>query len=177
MVHRCGDYSGFTSDKLSSQMNNPSCFYVYYTREEYRSKYITGAILYSQSYMWSLGGTTICNYAICMKLEVNNINKCHPAFHSECPGFFWRIWSWEKMRSVRSDRRQVELRRLGKKLSVLGKANSLCKIVKCCVFCLFVKGSFTIIDIYESVQRVLFLMTPSPKAYSKMLIFFQSHIY
>ena len=36
------------------------------------------------------------------------------------------------------------------------------------------KGSFTIIDIYESVQRVRFLMTPSPysKAYSKMLIFF-----
>ena len=37
------------------------------------------------------------------------------------------------------------------------------------------KGSFTIIDIYESVQRVRFLMTPSPshKAYSKMLIFFK----
>ena len=30
---------------------------------------------------------------------------------------------------------------------------------------------------YESVQRVLFLFTPSPspKAYSKMLIFFQIH--
>ena len=48
----------------SSQINTPSCFYVCYTREEYRSKYITGAILDSQSYMWSLGGTTICNYAI-----------------------------------------------------------------------------------------------------------------
>ena len=36
------------------------------------------------------------------------------------------------------------------------------------------KESFTIIDIYESVQRVLFLFTPSPspKGYSKMLIFF-----
>ena len=35
------------------------------------------------------------------------------------------------------------------------------------------KGSFTIIDIYESVHSVRFLMTPSPspKAYSKMLIF------
>ena len=43
------------------------------------------------------------------------------------------------------------------------------------------KGSFTIIiiiDIYESVQRVRFSMThsPYPKEYSKMLIFFQSHI-
>ena len=50
------------------------------------------------------------------------------------------------MRSVRSvpdcalsDRRQVELTRLGNQLPVLGKANSLCKIVKWCVFCLFVK--------------------------------------
>ena len=48
--------------------------------------------------------------------------------------FFWYL-ELEKMRSVRSDRRQVEL---GNKLPVLGKANSLCKIVKCCVFCLFV---------------------------------------
>ena len=40
---------------------------------------------------------------------------------------------------MRSDRRQVELRQLGNQLPVLGKANSLCKIVKCCVFCLFVK--------------------------------------
>ena len=39
------------------------------------------------------------------------------------------------------------------------------------------KGSFTIIDIYESVHSVRFLMTPSPKSYSKMLIFFQSHVY
>ena len=30
-----------------------------------------------------------------------------------------------------------------------------------------IKGTFTIIDIYESVQRLLFLITPSPKcAYS-----------
>ena len=37
------------------------------------------------------------------------------------------------------------------------------------------KGSFTIINIYEIVQRVLFFITPSPlpKAYSKMLIFFK----
>ena len=37
------------------------------------------------------------------------------------------------------------------------------------------KGSFTIIDIYESVHSVRFLMTPSPKAYSKMLIFSKSY--
>ena len=35
------------------------------------------------------------------------------------------------MRSVQC---QVELRRLGNQFSVLGKANLLCKLVKCCVF-------------------------------------------
>ena len=40
---------------------------------------------------------------------------------------------------MRSFQLQVELRRLGKQLPVLGKANSLFKLVKCCVFCLFVK--------------------------------------
>ena len=35
------------------------------------------------------------------------------------------------MRSMRSFQRQVELRRLGNQLPVLGKANSLCKIVNC----------------------------------------------
>ena len=34
------------------------------------------------------------------------------------------------MRSMRSVQCQVELRRLGNQLPVLGKANSLCKIVK-----------------------------------------------
>ena len=43
------------------------------------------------------------------------------------------------MRSVRSAQRQVELRRLGNQLPVPGEANLLCKIVKCCVFCQFVK--------------------------------------
>ena len=38
-----------------------------------------------------------------------------------------------------SAQRQVELRGRGNQLPVLGKANSLCKIVKLCVFCLFVK--------------------------------------
>ena len=32
------------------------------------------------------------------------------------------------MRSMRSDQRQVELRRLGNQLPVLGKANSLCEV-------------------------------------------------
>ena len=51
-----------------------------------------------------------------------------------------RLFSYfelEKMRSMRSVQRQVELRRLDNQLPVLGKPNSLCKIVKLCVFCLF----------------------------------------
>ena len=40
-------------------------------------------------------------------------------------------------------------------------------------YCQCHKVSFTIIDIYESIHRVRFLMTPSPKAYYKMLIFFK----
>ena len=39
---------------------------------------------------------------------------------------------------MRSVQRSVELRRLGNQLPVLGNANSLWKIVKLCVFCLFV---------------------------------------
>ena len=40
---------------------------------------------------------------------------------------------------MRSVQHQVELRSLGNQLPVLGKANSLCKIVKCCVFaCLLI---------------------------------------
>ena len=34
----------------------------------------------------------------------------------------------KKMRSMRSAQRQVELRRLGNQLPVLGKANSLCEV-------------------------------------------------
>ena len=40
------------------------------------------------------------------------------------------------MRSMRSVQRQVGLRRLGNQIPVLGKANSLCKSVNKCVFCL-----------------------------------------
>ena len=40
---------------------------------------------------------------------------------------------------MRSDQRQVELRRLGNHLPVLGKANSLCKMV-CVLACLFRVG-------------------------------------
>ena len=43
------------------------------------------------------------------------------------------------MRLMRSAQLQVELRRLGNQHPVLVKANSLCKIVKFGVFCLFVK--------------------------------------
>ena len=43
------------------------------------------------------------------------------------------------MRSMHSAQRKVELRRLGNHLPVLGNANSFCKMVKLCVFCLFVK--------------------------------------
>ena len=57
------------------------------------------------------------------------------AFHLICPAFL-AFLELEKMRSMRSAQRQVELRRLGNQLQVLGKANSLCKVVKCCVFCL-----------------------------------------
>ena len=42
------------------------------------------------------------------------------------------------MGSMHSVQRKVELRRLGNQLPVLGKADSLCKIVKLFVFCLFV---------------------------------------
>ena len=55
-----------------------------------------------------------------------------PAFHFKLPAFFC-VFPVEKMRSAQH---QVELRRLGNQLPVLGKANSLSKIVKCCVFCL-----------------------------------------
>ena len=53
--------------------------------------------------------------------------------------FFVCVFRVGKMRLRHSAQRQVELRRLGNQLPVLGKANSLWKIVKCCVFCLFVK--------------------------------------
>ena len=43
------------------------------------------------------------------------------------------------MRSMRSAQCQVDLRWLGNQLPVFSKANSLCKIVKFGVFCLFVK--------------------------------------
>ena len=43
------------------------------------------------------------------------------------------------MRSLHSAQRKVELRRLGNLLTVPGTANSFCKSVKLCVFCLFVK--------------------------------------
>ena len=47
---------------------------------------------------------------------------------------FFCVFRVEKTRPMRSFQRQVELRRLGNHIPVLGKANSLCTIVKCCVF-------------------------------------------
>ena len=50
------------------------------------------------------------------------------------------------MHSMRSDQRQVELRRLGNQIPVLGKDNSLCKIV-CVLACLFRRGRARVKDI------------------------------
>ena len=52
---------------------------------------------------------------------------------------FLAYFELEKIHSMRSFQRQVELRRLDNQLPVLDKANSLFKLVQCCVFCLFVK--------------------------------------
>ena len=49
-----------------------------------------------------------------------------------------RYLTLEKMRSSHSAQRKVELRRLGNRLPLLGKAFSFCKILSC-VCCLFVK--------------------------------------
>ena len=57
------------------------------------------------------------------------------AFHLKCPAFF-AYFEFGKMRSAQP---QVEIRRLGNQLPVLGKANSLSNIKKLCVFCLLVK--------------------------------------
>ena len=78
-----------------------------------------------------------------------------PAFHLKCPTYF-AYFELEKMRSMRSAQRQVELRRPGNQLPVLGKANSLCKIVKWCVFCLFrLRTSVGTIHRYIDVSRYL----------------------
>ena len=57
------------------------------------------------------------------------------AFHLKCPVFF-PYFELGKVRPMRSAQLQVELRRLDNQRPKLGKGNSLCKIVKCCVFCL-----------------------------------------
>ena len=61
-----------------------------------------------------------------------------PVFHLKCPAFLAYL-ELEKVYPMRSFQCQVELRRFGNQLPVLGKANSLFKLVKCCVFCMFVK--------------------------------------
>ena len=61
------------------------------------------------------------------------------------------------MSLMRSFQRQVELRRLGNQLPMLGKANSHCKIVKCCVFCLFIKLRLSpgCVDLGIKISRVI----------------------
>ena len=55
--------------------------------------------------------------------------------------------------------------------SVLRRRSKHCWVCLTPSYGLVVKGSFTIIDICESVHSVRFLMTHSPSAYSKILIF------
>ena len=69
-----GDLSGFTSDKLSSQSKIRHLTFIRLLQGKSTAVNILPEQIDLQSYMWSLGGTTICIYAICMKLEVNNIN-------------------------------------------------------------------------------------------------------
>ena len=71
--------------------------------------------------------------------DVNSRFLAPSRFSRFSPAFFKSILLKKKMRYMSSVQRQVELRRLGNQLPVLGKANSLCKIVKLCVFCLFVR--------------------------------------
>ena len=70
---------------------------------------------------------------------VNSLFLTPSRFSLKIYRLFFAYFELEKMHSMHSAQHQVELRRLGNQLPVLGKANSLCKIVKCCVFCLFVK--------------------------------------
>ena len=75
MVHGCGDLSGFTSDKLSSQSNiRHLAFIRLFARGQYRSKYITGANRFTIIHVvarWH-HHLYLCQF---MKLEVNNINN------------------------------------------------------------------------------------------------------
>ena len=75
MVYGCGDLSGFTSDKLSSQSRIRHLAFIHlFAREEYRSKYITGANRFTIIHVvarWH-HHLYLCH---CKKLEVNNINN------------------------------------------------------------------------------------------------------
>ena len=92
MVHGCGDLSGFTSDKLSSQSKICHLAFIrLFAREENRSKYITGANRFTIIHVtvrWH-HNLYLCH---CMKLEVNNINtfirfveKFSPRMHHKYP--------------------------------------------------------------------------------------------
>ena len=91
--------------------------------------------LVSCSFQFSIG---VNSTAFWRKLTLFLEQSRFPAFHSKCPAFL-AYFELAKMHSMRSFQRQVELSRLGNQLPVLGKAKSLLKLVKCSVFCLFVK--------------------------------------
>ena len=59
-----------------------------------------------------------------------------PTFVSGSTPLYFAYFELGEMRSAHTQR-QVEIRRLCNQLPVLCKANSLCKIVKLCVLCLF----------------------------------------
>ena len=51
------------------------------------------------------------------------------------------VFELEKMSSMCSAQRQVELRRLGNQLPVLGQTNSLCKMVVCFACCDLIRAA------------------------------------
>ena len=65
---------------------------------------------------------------------------------------FFAYFELEKMHSARSAQRQVELRRLGNQLPVLGKANWLCKIVK--VLCVLPGPGIKISRVIEARENL-----------------------
>ena len=70
-----------------------------------------------------------------------------------------RISSWEKMRFMRSAQRQVEPRRLGNLLPVLGKANSLCNVgnISLQLTSRDIDDSETVYFVIQAFDRVMYL--------------------
>ena len=94
-----------------------------------------------------------------------------PAFHLKCPAFLANF-ELEKMRPIRSFQRQVELRRLGNQLPMLGKANSHCTTVKCFVFCLFIKLRLSgCVDLGIKISRVMVARAKSVYRVDNVLLY------